>query len=117
MSTIIKVQNKGQVTIPTRLRTQAGIEQGDMMEASFHHGKIILVPKVVIDRSKFPTADDEYTPTQRKTVDRRLAKADEDVKKGRLHGPFETHEALMDFLHDKARKGRGNKAKKLSKRR
>lgn len=33
MSTIVKVQHKGQVTIPARLRTQAGIVEGDLVEA------------------------------------------------------------------------------------
>jgi AbrB family looped-hinge helix DNA binding protein len=53
MSTIVKVQHKGQVTIPTRLRTQAGIVEGDFVEATFHRGKIVLTPKLVIDRSQF----------------------------------------------------------------
>jgi hypothetical protein len=64
-----------------------------MMEVSFHQGKIILVSKVVIDRSKFPNANnanDEYTPAQRKLIDARLAKAQEDIKHGRVRGPFST---------------------------
>lgn len=31
-------------------------------------GKIVLTPKLVIDRSKFPNADDEYTPARRRTL-------------------------------------------------
>ena len=81
MSTIVKVQHKGQVTIPTRLRTQAGIVEGDLVEATFHRGKIVLTPKLVIDRSQFPNADEEYTPAQRRIIDARLAKGLEDVKK------------------------------------
>ena len=80
-TTLVKVQNKGAVTIPTHLRSQAGIAEGDMMEVSFHRGKIILVPKVVVDRSKFPNADDEYTLAQRRVVDARLAKAEKDIKR------------------------------------
>jgi len=104
MPTIVRVQHKGQVTIPTRLRTQAGIAEGDLIEASLKNGKIILTPKQVIDRSKFPSADDEYTPAQRRIIDARLTKSTEDIKKGRLHGPFETHEAMMQFLHSRAKK-------------
>jgi AbrB family looped-hinge helix DNA binding protein len=115
MSTLVKVQNKGQVTIPTRLRIQAGIEQGDVMEASFDKGRIVLVPKLLIDRSKFPTADDEYTPAQRKVIDARLAEADEDIKKGLVHGPFGGHKELMVFLHEKKRKAGGRKIQKRSK--
>jgi hypothetical protein len=39
------------------------------VEFSFERGKIVITPKVVIDRSKFPTADDEYTPAQRRAID------------------------------------------------
>ena len=33
-----------------------------MVEASLQRGKIVLTPKMVIDRSKFSTADNDYTP-------------------------------------------------------
>lgn len=97
MGALVKVQHKGQVTIPSRLRHQAGIAAGDLVEASFQRGKIVLTPKL-IDRSRFPTADDEYTPAQRRVIDARLAESTEDIKKGRVHGPFETHEEMSEFL-------------------
>ena len=50
------------MTLPSRLRSAIGVSEGDMVEASVHRGKIVLTPKVVIDHSKFPNADDEYTP-------------------------------------------------------
>lgn len=81
MGALVKVQHKGQVTIPTRLRTRAGISEGDLVEASFHRGKIILTPKLPVDRSQFPTADDEYTPAQRRAIDARLAESEEDLKR------------------------------------
>ena len=93
MNTMTKIQNKGQVTIPTRVREQAGLSKGDMVEFSFKHGKIVITPKLVIDRSRFPNADDEYTPEQRRIIDARLDKADEGVKAGRVHGPFTAKEA------------------------
>ena len=111
-TTLVKVQHKGAVTIPTHLRTQAGIAEGDMMEASFHEGKIIFVPKVLIDRSSFPTADGDYTPAQRRAIDARLAEAEEDIKHGRVHGPFKTHEAMMTFLNKEVVKK--SHAKKVS---
>ena len=107
MSTLVKVQHKGQVTIPTRLRSQAGISKGDVVEASFHQGKIILTPKIVMDRSKFPTAADEYTPEQRRVIDARLAESTENIKKGRLYGLFETHEEMMQFLRSHTKKATG----------
>ncbi len=103
---LVRVQKKGQVTLPTQLRTQVGLAEGDLLEAKLERGKIVLKPKLVIDRSKFPTADDEYTPEQRRAIDARLAESAEDIKKGRLHGPFETHEEMIAFLHRHAKKAR-----------
>ena len=75
MSILVKIQSKGQVTLPVSLRSQAGISEGDLVEAVFHRGKIVLTPKVVIDSLTFPTSDDEYTPSQRRIIDARLAQS------------------------------------------
>jgi len=65
----------------------------------------------VIDRSKFPSADGEYTAAQRRIIDRRLKKSDEDIKHGRVYGPFETHK---DFMAALRREGAKLRAKKKS---
>jgi AbrB family looped-hinge helix DNA binding protein len=112
MSTTAKIQHKGQVTIPTRVREQAGLSKGDLVEFTFHRGKIVITPKVVIDRSQFPNADDEYTPEQRRIIDRGIAQSENDYKQGRSFGPFETHEAFIASLHQEAAKLRGKKNKR-----
>jgi AbrB family looped-hinge helix DNA binding protein len=81
MTTLVKIQRKGQMTRPSRLRSAIGIAEGDLIEATVQRGKIVLTPKVVIDRSKFPNADNEYTPAQRRIIDAQLATSLEDVKK------------------------------------
>jgi AbrB family looped-hinge helix DNA binding protein len=112
MSTVVKVQRKGQVTIPSRLRAQAGINDGDLVEASFRHGKIVLTPKVIIDRSKFPNADDEYTPEQRRIIDAGIAEGMEDFKQGRFFGPFNTaDEAIASMEAFVKRRATAKKAK------
>lgn len=95
MKSLIRVQQKGQVTIPSRLRTQAGLSDGDLVEIAFQGGKIVLTPKVVIDRSALPPANDEYTPEQRRIVDARLAESDEDIKQGRVYGPFNSADEMI----------------------
>src|SRR5262245_2160335 len=89
-----KIQNKGQVTIPTAVRRKAGLSKGDVVSFAFQRGKIIITPMLVFDRSKFPTADDEYTPAQRRAIDARLAKA----RKGPYHGPFRNGAEVEAFL-------------------
>lgn len=94
MSATARIQHKGQVTIPTRVRKQAGLDKGDLVEFSFHRGKIILTPQLLIDRSTFPNADDEYTPAQRRIIDARLRAA----KKTPLHGPFKDGKEIAAYV-------------------
>jgi hypothetical protein len=37
--------------------------------------------------------EDEYTSDQRRMIDREIARGLEDIKKGRVHGPFTAPEA------------------------
>jgi AbrB family looped-hinge helix DNA binding protein len=114
MTTLVRIHRKGQMTLPSRLRSAVGVAEGDLVEASVQRGKIVLTPKLVIDRSQFPTADDEYTPAQRRIIDARLAKSDEDIKHGRVHGPFNTHKEFIASLHKEAAKLRVKKKTKLA---
>jgi AbrB family looped-hinge helix DNA binding protein len=94
MNTTAKIQHKGQVTIPTSVRRQAGLSQGDLVNFAFQRGKIVITPKLVIDRSQFPNADDEYTPAQRRIIDARLDKAEE----GPSYGPFDTADEMIAHM-------------------
>jgi len=96
MSTIVKVQRKGQVTIPTRLRAQVGLVDGDLVEATAHQGKIVLAPKVVVDR--------EYTPAQRRAIDARLAEGLADIDAGRTFGPFDSADEMIAHIEARATK-------------
>ena len=101
MSIIVKVQRKGQVTIPTRIRVQMGLVDGDLVEAKAERGKIVLTPKMIVDR--------EYTPAQRRIIDARLTESLEQAKRGKTFGPFETHEEMIAFLHAQTKKVRPQK--------
>ena len=84
---LVKVKNKYQVTLPTAVRQRAGVGVGDLLEAQVEKGKITFTPTAVVDR-------DEYTPAQRRAIDREIAKGLEDIKKGRTYGPFNTVEDM-----------------------
>lgn len=90
MTTLVRIHRKGQMTLPIRLRSAIGIAEGDLVEASVHRGRILLTPKLGTDRSNLYTSDDEYTPAQRRLIDVRLTKSDEDIKRGRVFGPFQS---------------------------
>jgi AbrB family looped-hinge helix DNA binding protein len=101
MTTLVRIHRKGQMTLPSRIRTAVGVAEGDLIEASVHRGRIVLTPKLVIDRSKSATTDNEYTPAQRRVIDARLAKADEDIRRGRVYGPFNTAEEMAASVEAK----------------
>jgi hypothetical protein len=85
------------------------------MNFSIKRGKIGITPTVVIDRTKFPTADDEYTPEQRRVIDARLDKADADIKAGRMSKASSDHQAFVASLHKETKKLRATKTKRTAK--
>jgi AbrB family looped-hinge helix DNA binding protein len=103
MITLVKVQQKGQMTIPRRVRSAVGLDDGDLVEVRAVGRKIVITPQLVIDRSKFPTADD-YTPAQRRAIDRGIAQSEKEYRRGKGLGPFDTHEAFIASLHREAKK-------------
>ena len=83
---IVKVKTKGQVTLSALLREQVGLKVGDLLEVKEEKGKIVLTPQTIIDR--------------------RLAEAMADFKAGRSHGPFDTADEAINFLHEKVKEYR-----------
>ena len=86
--------------------------KGDLVEATYERGKIVLKPRPVLDLSEFPDAANEYTPAQRRAIDARLAKADADIRRGRVYGPFATAEAMAVSIEANIKKARAAKGKR-----
>ena len=78
---------------PPSVRRRVGFKTGDQLEVKDSGSIVSLIPKL-------PSADDEYTPQQRRYIDARLAKADEDIKAGRIYGPFNTMEEFERSLRE-----------------
>ena len=100
MTVAVKNNNNTPLVVPAAVRRKARFKSGQELEFRASGGVITIVPKL-------PTADDEYTPEQRRAIDARLAKADEDIKAGRVHGPFTAKQASA-FIETLA-KERGTK--------
>lgn len=75
---IVTVKNKYQVVIPVALRKRAQINIGDVLEANVERGKITFTPKLLIDRE--------------------IAEGLEDIRQGRVVGPFDTAEEMITSL-------------------
>ena len=92
---LVTVKTKYQVTLPTAVRKQAGLAVGDILEAKVEGKKITLTPKRLLDRE--------------------LALALEDVKRGRVSATFSSAAAGLRWLHAEVRKIKAKKkAKKLA---
>jgi hypothetical protein len=102
------------MTLPSRLRSLAGITDGDLVEAKFQRGRIVITPKLVVDRSAFPDASGDYTPAQRRAIDKGIAKSEKEYAEGRSFGPFATHSEFIASLHQQASKVGTKKNKRPS---
>ena len=65
---LVTVKNKYQIVIPALLRKKVNIAIGDILEVKAERGKIMLSPKSIIDRE--------------------IAEALEDIRVGRVFGPY-----------------------------
>lgn len=101
----ITVRNtKEALVVPPSLQRRAGFKAGDLLEIKASGGIITILPKAA-------SAEDEYTPEQRRFVDARLAKGDEDIKRGRLYGPFDSADEMAASIEANIKKMRAAKRK------
>jgi len=87
---LVQVREKAQITIPSKIRKALGIKEGDYLEAEVKDNKIVLIPKILVDKAKAVTLS--------KKGEEMLKEALEDVKKGRVK-KFKNVEDLIDDLH------------------
>ena len=80
---IVSVKKKYQVVIPTKVRKEAGIKVGDLLEVKVERGKVVFTPKSLLDR--------------------RIAEGLEDIRKGRVSGPFDSGEEMIAAILGKGR--------------
>ena len=90
---ISKLGQRRQVVIPKDICDELGLQEGDFVEVTSAEGQVIITPKKVVD------ADEVLTPAQRAVIDTRLAAAEEDIKAGRVSGPFTTVDHLKRHLN------------------
>ena len=54
--TLVKLKEKGQVTIPANVREQISAHKGDVFEVAVANGNIVLKPQDVVSRKRNPVA-------------------------------------------------------------
>ena len=95
------------MTIPSSVRTAVGLTEGDLVDVQAIGNKIVITPQLVIDRSRFPIAD-EYTPEQRLAIDASLAESE----KGPYYGPFRNGAEIAALIGKRRRSARPSKSNK-----
>ena len=90
---LVKVGPKHQVVIPKDVRRRLGVRPGDYVEIAFERNTARIKPKKVIDRDEEPIG-----PKTRAAIRQAL----KDVEEGRVHGPFNSAEELLEDLHRRA---------------
>ena len=49
---IVKLKQKGQTTLPAEIRRQLDLGVGDVLEAQVEDGRVVLIPKELVDRRR-----------------------------------------------------------------
>jgi len=87
---LVQVREKAQITLPSKIRQALGIKQGDYLEAEVEGNKIVLIPKILVDKAE--------TVTLSKKGEEMLDEALKDVRKGNVR-KFDNVEELIDDLN------------------
>jgi len=103
----VTVKNKNRLVVPASVQRRARIKTGDRLEFKVSGGVITIIPEL-------PTADDEYTPKQRRAIDARLAKSEAELKAGRSFGPFDTANEMIAHMKGQLKKRAAAKKTKRS---
>ena len=93
----VTVKNRIGLTVPEAVQRRAGIKIGDRLEFKVSGGIINIIPKL-------PTADDEYTPAQRKILNAQLVEDLADIKAGRTAGPFNSADEMIAHMKSELKK-------------
>jgi AbrB family looped-hinge helix DNA binding protein len=103
MEELIKVREKGQITLPLSMRKQLGIADGSIVLSRIVDNAIVLIPQETIDR--------DQTWFWKENWRRLEAEAGEDIAAGRTK-TFESVEDLFDDIEGTAQAGSDRKVQK-----
>ena len=89
----VRIGPKHQITIPAEVFKKLQLKEGDFLGARVEGAEIVLKPKRLISRDQEWFWLKEWQKKERE--------ADEDIKAGRLSGPFTNAEDLIRSLRSK----------------
>jgi AbrB family looped-hinge helix DNA binding protein len=94
--TAVKVGVSRQVVIPKNLHDNLGLKPGDYLEVREQSGKVVMTPKVFIDKQILGAFQESIN----------------NLKHGHFSGPFSTATEAIRSLHKHKKNSRSSQAKK-----
>ena len=85
--TITVKKDTADLVVPPSVRRLAGIKAGDQLEFQVSQRRITILAKPAARPA-------EFTPRERRAIEREMAKGLEDIRKGHTCGPFDTVEEM-----------------------
>lgn len=89
--------NDKPIVVPETVRRKAGFRPGDRLEFRVSRRAITIVPQS-------RDVSDDYTPAERRAINRGIAQSEEEYRAGLGVGPFSTAEEFLADLHREAAK-------------
>ncbi len=84
---IVKVG--GQVVIPKKIHDQLGLEPGDYLDVELQGGRVVFTPKTLVDK--------------------RIEEGLEDIRQGRVYGPFHSAQEAVRSLRSLSKRVKKSK--------
>ena len=89
MEELIKVREKGQITLPLYMRRKLHLEQGDLILAKMVDNTLVLIPQEIIDKDQAWFWSERWQNME--------SEAERDIQKGKVKS-FDTVEELFDDI-------------------
>jgi AbrB family looped-hinge helix DNA binding protein len=103
----VTLKSEGEIVVPQKIRRKAGWKTGEQVEFTVSGRTITMSPRS-------SDSDDEYTPAERRAIDRGIAQSEKDYREGRFFGPFATAKEFIASLHKESAKLRAKEKTKRS---
>jgi len=103
MKDLIKVREKGQITLPLYMRKKLHLEQGDIVLAKIVDNTVVLIPQETIDKNQTWFWTERW---QKQEVE-----AEADIQKGRVKS-FDSVEELFNEIEETSETHKNGKVQK-----
>ncbi|UCE21043.1 MAG: AbrB/MazE/SpoVT family DNA-binding domain-containing protein [Candidatus Aminicenantes bacterium] len=103
MEELIKVREKGQVTLPVFIRKSLDLTKGSIVLAKIVDNTVVLVPQRTIDKDQIWFWTERWQKLE--------AEAEKDIRKGRVK-TFNSVEELFDEIEESSKVDKNRKVQK-----